>query len=132
MMSTEMVKLTSTLQITKTTKVNSECYMKLLDERLLPDVRRMYPNKDYVFQQDETTSHTRRATHSYLEDSTPRFIKKDECPPPRPISKLQFHGLQCTGLAFRESLQRKNEFFKEDKLKDAIRQKWREIPQDEV
>ena len=34
---------------TKSTKVNSECHMKLLDEGLLPDCRRMYQNVDCVF-----------------------------------------------------------------------------------
>ena len=61
---------------TKTTKANSECYMKLLNEGLILDCRRIYPNEDYVFQQDGATSHTSHATQSYLEDSTPRFIKK--------------------------------------------------------
>ena len=50
--------------------------MKLLDEGLLPDCRRMYPNEDYAFQQDGATSHTSRAIQSYLEDSIPNFIKK--------------------------------------------------------
>ena len=61
---------------TKINKVNSECYMKLLDEELLPDCRRMYPNEDYAFQQDGATSHTGCAIQSYLEDSTLNFIKK--------------------------------------------------------
>ena len=50
--------------------------MKLLDEGLLSDCRRMYPNEVYVFQQDGATSHISRAIQSYLEDSTPSFIKK--------------------------------------------------------
>ena len=69
---------------TKTTKVNTECYTKLLDEGLLLDCHRIYPHRDYVFQQDGAISHTSRATQSYLEDSTPSFIKKDEWPPQSP------------------------------------------------
>ena len=41
---------------TKTTKVKSECYQKLLNEVLLADRRTMYQNEDYVFQQDGATS----------------------------------------------------------------------------
>ena len=48
--------------------------MKLLDEGLLPDCRRMYRNEDHVFQQDGVTSHISRATQSYLKGITPSFI----------------------------------------------------------
>ena len=47
---------------TKTTKVNSECCMKLLDEGLLPDCRKMSSNEDYVFQQDGATYQSIRYT----------------------------------------------------------------------
>ena len=90
----------------------------------------MYPNEVNVFQQDGATSHTSRATQSYLEDSTSSFIKKNMNGPP--TSRLQFHGLQCMGFTFRESLQQKDDWFSEEKLKDVIRQKWREIPQDKI
>ena len=63
---------------TKATKVNSENYIKLLvlENKLLPDCRRMYPNNDYVFQQDGATSHTSNATQRYLEENSPNFTKK--------------------------------------------------------
>ena len=70
----------------KTNKVNSESYIKLLDEGHLPDCRRLYPNEDYVFKQDGATLHTVRATHSYLEDSTTSFIKKDQWPAQSPLA----------------------------------------------
>ena len=54
--------------------------MKLMDQGLLPDCRRMYPNEDYVFQQDGATSHSRHATQSYPKGGRPTssFIKKDQ------------------------------------------------------
>ena len=58
--------------------------MKLLNKGLLPDCRRMYPNKYYVFQQDGATSHTSRTIQSYLKDSNPSFVKKDEWHPQSP------------------------------------------------
>ena len=30
-------------------KVNSECYIKLLDDNLLPDCRTLYPDNDFIF-----------------------------------------------------------------------------------
>ena len=115
---------------TKNTKVNSECYMKLLDEGLLPDCRRMYPNEDYVFQQDGATSHTSRATQSYLVGSTPSFIKKDEWPPQSPDCNPMDYSVWAS-LSEKVYSGRKT-VFKEEELKDTIRQKWSEISQDEV
>ena len=42
---------------TERTKVNSESYKNLLEIGLLPDCRRLYPNGDWVFQQDFSISH---------------------------------------------------------------------------
>ena len=66
---------------TMTTKVNSKCCTKLLDEGLQPDCRRLYPNEDFTIQPEGATSRTSRATQSYLEDGTQSFIKKNEWPP---------------------------------------------------
>ena len=47
---------------TSKTKVNSECYIKLLDDNLLSDCRTLYPDNDFIFQQDGAPSHTSRIT----------------------------------------------------------------------
>ena len=75
---------------TNNTKVNTDCYVKLLDEGLLPDCRRLYPSDDFIFQLDGAPSHTSRITQGHLEECTPVFIKKDEWPPQ---SGLQSNGL---------------------------------------
>ena len=69
---------------TNKTKVNSESYIKLLDDGLLPDCRRLYPENDFIFQQDGAPSHTSNATQTHLEQVVPHFIKKDEWPPQSP------------------------------------------------
>ena len=63
---------------TSKTKVNSECYIKLLDDNLLPDCRRLYQKNDFIFQQDGTPSHTSRITQEHLDANTPEFIGKDD------------------------------------------------------
>ena len=47
---------------TERTKVISESYKNLLETGLLPDCRRLYPNGDWVFQQDGAPAHTRKTT----------------------------------------------------------------------
>ena len=66
---------------TQKAKVNSETYINLLHEHLLPDCKTLYPQNDYVFQQDGAPSHTSRASQEYLAENTNQFIKKDEWPP---------------------------------------------------
>ena len=51
---------------TSKTKVNSECYIKVLDDNLLPDCRTLYPDNDFIFQQDGAPSHTSRITQEHL------------------------------------------------------------------
>ena len=53
---------------TKTTKVNSSRYIKLLDEELLLDSCRFYLSKGFVFQWVRATSHTTYTTPSSLKD----------------------------------------------------------------
>ena len=69
---------------TKKVKVNSESYQKLLEKGLLPDCCHLYPDGNFVFQQDGATSHTSRTTQAYLDQSVEEFIKKDEWPPQSP------------------------------------------------
>ena len=51
-------------------KVNSENYIQLLDDNLLPGCRRIYPRNNYVFHQNGASSHTRRVTQAHLEEAT--------------------------------------------------------------
>ena len=115
---------------TKTTKVNSESYMELLEGGLLPDCRDLYPEDDYVFQQDGAPSHNSNATQNYLEDATPSFIRKDEWPPQSP-------DLNPMDYAIWDSLKEKvyanrRDKFTGDELKEKIRSAWDEISLDEI
>ena len=69
---------------TERTEVNSESYKNLLEIGLLPDCRRLYPNGDWVFQQDGAPAHTSKTTQEYIDGATPDFIRKDEWPPQSP------------------------------------------------
>ena len=51
---------------TTKTKVNSANYIKLLDKKLLPDCRKLYPNGNFILQQDGATSHSSKLTQDYL------------------------------------------------------------------
>ena len=77
---------------TSKTKVNSECYIKLLDDNLLPECRTLYPDNDFIFQQDGAPSHTSRITQEHPDANTPEFIGKDDWPPQSPdLNPMDYH-----------------------------------------
>ena len=41
----------------------------------------IYSNKEFILQQDGSTSHTSRLTQQFLEDNNIVYIKKDDWPP---------------------------------------------------
>ena len=72
----------TTLQFVKPgAKINSTYYCEeIITKFLNKDAKRLYPNGDYLFQQDGATSHTSRVTTSFLR-SHMNFISKDQWPP---------------------------------------------------
>lgn len=115
---------------TRTTKVNSECYMKLLEDGLLPDCRRLYPENNYIFQQDGAASHTSKVTQAYLEQSTPEFIKKDDWPPQSPDCNPMDYAIWNS--LSEKVYEGRRDPFTEDELKERIREKWDEISLPEI
>ena len=60
--------------------VNSENYIQLLDDNLLPVCKRLYPRNNYVFHQNRASSHTSRVTQAHLEEASQ-------------VSSRRMHGL---------------------------------------
>ena len=115
---------------TSKTKVNSECYIKLLDDNLLPDCHTLYPDKDFIFQQDGAPSHTRRITQAHLEANMPEFIGKDDWPPKSlDLNPMDYHVWDSLSENVYEGRSKK---FTERELKQKIQQCWERIPQWEI
>ena len=125
-----MVRRTSISLILTKTKGNSESYIKLLDDGLLPDCRRLYPENDFIFQQDVAPSHTSNTTQTHLEQVVPHFIKKDEWPPQSPDLTPMDYTIwdSLSEKVYKERTQK----FTENELKEKIREKWEEITLEEV
>ena len=111
---------------TSKTKVNSEFYIKLLDDNLLPDCRTLYPVNDFIFQQDGAPSHTSRITQEHLDANTPEFIGKDDWPPKSPdLNPMDYHVWDSLSEKVYEGRSTK---FTERELKQKIQQCWEQIP----
>ena len=101
--------------------------MKLLNEKLLPDCRRMYPNENYVFQQDEAISVPLRTFWKTILQVSLKKING--------LSNLRFAIPWIT--MYETHFQRKftaegRRLFLRIGTKNAIKQNRREISQDEV
>ena len=115
---------------TSKTKVNSECYIKPFDDNLLPDCRTLYPDNDFIFQQDGAPSHTSRKTQEHLDANTPEFIGKDDWPPQSPdLNPMDYHVWDSLSEKVYEGSSTK---FTERELKQKIQQCWERIPQEEI
>ena len=87
---------------TSKTKVNSEYYIKLLDDNLLQDCHTLYPDNDFIFQQDGAPSHTSRITQEHLDANTPEFVGKDDWPPQSSWTIMS--GTRCQRRCMRDAV----------------------------
>ena len=118
------------LLIRPKTKVNSECYIKLLDGNLLPDCCTLYPDNDFIFQQDEAPSHTSRITQEHLDANTPKFNGKDDWPPQSPdLNPMDYHVWDSLS---EKAYKGRSTKFTERELKQKIQQCWERIPEGEI
>ena len=56
-------------------------YVALLHDLLVPDMEQLYPENNYILQQDGASSHTSKFTRDYLRENQVPHIPKDDWPP---------------------------------------------------
>ena len=115
---------------TECTKVNSESYTNLL-EIGLPDCRRLYPNGDWVFQQDGAPAHSSKTTQEYLDGATPDFIRKDEWPPQSPDCNPMDYAV-WDSLSQKVYAGKQDKFTENELKKTQIRNFWKDITLGEI
>jgi transposase len=110
---------------TEPVKVNSQRYIELLNDGLLPDCRRLYPRGDFVFQQDGAPSHMSNASQAFLRANTGDFIDKTCWPPQSPdCNPLDYYVWNALQEKVYEG---RNEPFTLEELKETITVKWQEL-----
>lgn len=111
-------------------KLNTVEYIKLLDDGLIPDCFNLYPEHDFVLQQDGATCHTSNATQNHLQESVPAFIKKDEWPPQSPDCNPMDYCIW--DILSRKVYNNRMEKFTEEELKRRIVECWEKITLREI
>jgi hypothetical protein len=107
-------------------KINSQYYCNnVLKNFLARDVRKLYPNGDYLFHQDSAPSHVSNFTRDFM-SSRMKFITKEEWIPKSPDAAPMDYSIwgNMKRMLWREKV--------EDmaSLKRAIRRVWRRLPQE--
>jgi hypothetical protein len=72
-------------------KVNSEAYIDILRTRVLPWLKRTFPRKNYIYQQDGAPAHTSNKTQTWIASNFAGFWEKSLWPPNSPdLNPLDF------------------------------------------
>ncbi len=57
-------------------KVNIKAYQALLKSKMLPWLKRNYPNGNYIWQQEGAQAHMSKKSQEWLETNMPNFLNK--------------------------------------------------------
>jgi len=72
-------------------KVNTEAYIDLLATKVVPWLKKTYPNGNYIWQQDGAPAHTSKKTQDWLRANMANFWDKTTWPPSSPdLNPLDF------------------------------------------
>ena len=84
----------------------------------------MYPQNNFIYQQDGAPSHTSKASQQFLKNATPEFIKKDEWPPQSPDVNPMDYSIwdSLTEKVYKG----RSDKFDVEQLKERILEAWRE------
>ena len=111
------------------TKVNKEYYINdVLRPVLLPEAQRLYPNGNWIFQQDGAPSHTANVTQDWLRQNCPDFINKQEWPARSPDLNPLDYGIWGM-LEGRVNSQSHHSLAH---LKTCIQREWNKIPRETI
>lgn len=112
--------------IEKGTKVNSVAYVALLHDLLVPDMEQLYPENNYILQQDGASSHTSKFTRDYLRENQVPHIPKDDWPPESADLNPMDYAIwnQLSELVYKD---RQTPFPSVEALSDQIKESWLEL-----
>lgn len=111
------------------TKVNKEYYVNdVLEPVLLPEAQRLYPDGNWIFQQDGAPAHTANATQAWLRQNCPDFITKTEWPARSPDLNPLDYGIW----GMLEGKVNSRSHHSLAALRNCIQREWRRIPRDAI
>lgn len=117
------------LFIDKGVKINARYYQtEVLEKNLLPNLKNMFGDAYYVFQQDGAPSHTANTVQTWCRENLVDFLNKNEWPPSSP----DLNPLDYFIWSYMLSKLNNNKIKTLDQFKRVIIKIWNEIPMEYV
>ena len=108
-------------------KINAQYYIQnILTPFISKDVKRLYPNGDFILHQDSAPSHAAKTTINFLMDKGIKFITPEQWTPMSPDASPMDYFVW--GYLKQKLWSRKVNSL--EGLKTALKQEWKKLPQD--
>jgi hypothetical protein len=105
-------------------RLNSNVYIRILENVMVPSVERIFPNNNFIFQQDNCPVHTAHRVREWFADRNINVLDwPRRSPDLNPIENLW-------GLLVKKIEQQRLVFHNRDELRTAIIQAWHTLPED--
>lgn len=110
-------------------KINTEYYKTfVLESTLKPEADKLFPKKDWIFQQDSAPAHASNITQQWCRENCPNFISKDLWPPSSPDLNPLDYFVWGVLEAKVNATQHRNL----DSMKAAIQREWTNLSMESV
>jgi inhibitor of nuclear factor kappa-B kinase subunit alpha len=107
--------------IDKDVKINQDVYRsEILETHLKPEASRLYPKRDWIFQQDSAPAHRAIANQVWCERNCPKFIPTKEWP----ASSPDLNPLDYFVWGYLEPIVNKKQHHSLDALKRTLSREW--------
>jgi hypothetical protein len=115
--------------IEKGVKINAKYYEdEILESTLKPNISTLYPDDQWIFQQDSAPAHKAKTTQQWLTKNCPDFISFKEWPPSSPdLNPLDF---SIWGIL--ETIVNAKQHRSLESLKRMLVREWNRLPMDTV
>ena len=112
-------------------KVNSQNFLKHLEDNLIPAIEQLYLHKDFIYVQDSASSHRSNLVQTFLKEKLKkRYVANTEWPPNSPdCNPLDYYLWNEVSSKVYEGSHRKP-FTSLDELKARIEEVWKNCTSD--
>lgn len=115
--------------IEKGVKINSTYYQsEVLESNMKPEADRLYPNGDWIFQQDSAPAHKAKVTQEWLRTNCPSFISAQEWP----ASSPDLNPMDYFVWGKLQAIVNAKQHHSLAALKRALVREWEKMPMDQV
>ncbi len=115
--------------VEKGAKINAEYYQdEILESTLKPNISTLYPDGQWIFQQDSAPAHKAKSTQQWLAENCPDFISSKEWPP----SSSDLNPLDFSIWGTLEAIVNAKQHRSLESLERTLVREWNRLPMETV